>query len=116
MLSAIAPYGDSLFWLVIVQGILGVLPVSAYKGWQYLIEGQRQRTAERIAWKIRPGVEVELEDRQSSLHVRGHLTTARADAQGSPPEREGRPLLVDIILLDAHRQAKPCESGWAPPA
>jgi hypothetical protein len=116
MPSAIASYEGSLFWLAIFQGILAVLPVSAYKGWRYLIEGQRQRAAERIARNIRPGVEVELKDRRSSLHVHRHLRTARADAQGLPPKREGGPLLADIVPLDAHRQVKPSQSGWTPPA
>jgi hypothetical protein len=115
MVSATASYGDSLFWLAILQGSFTVLSVSVYGAWRYLIQGQRQRTAERLAREIRPGVEVKVDDHQNFLQIRSHTAT-RTDAGGPPPEQEGGQLLADIIWLDARREARPNDSGWAPPA
>jgi hypothetical protein len=115
MLSAIAARREGLLWLAIQGGFI-LLSISASKGWRYLIEGQRQRALERITSGIRPGVEVELKDRRSSLHVRGEPAPASDDAREPPPGGEGTPLLVDIVRLDTHRQIRPSEGGWAPPA
>ena len=118
MLSVIASYQQNLLWVAAVQGVFTVLYLSASKGWQYLIEGQRQRAAERIACKGRAVIEVRVQDRRSFLHVRSDLTTADPDPHRPPPppERNGETLLADIILLDAHRKEKLSESSWAPPA
>jgi len=90
------------------------LHVSVRKGWQYLIEGQRQQAAERIASKSQAGFEVKLQDRRNLLHVRSDLANAGTDPQG-PPERDDE-VLADVILMDAYRQKDPGKSGWAPPA
>jgi hypothetical protein len=114
MLSAVASDERTLLWLIVVQGSLAVLYVSVCKGWQYLIEGQRQQAAERIASKSQAGFEVKLQDRRSLLHVRSDLANAGTDPQG-PPERDDE-VLADVILMDAYRQKDPSKSSWAPPA
>jgi hypothetical protein len=116
MLSAITSYEGGLLWLTIIQAILAVLSVSAHKAWQYLIEGQRQRTLERMARTIPLGVEAKLQDRRSYIHVRSNLITDGGHVQGPPPDREQERQLADVVLLDTHRQIKPNESSWAPPA
>jgi hypothetical protein len=114
MLSAIASDEWALLLLMVVQSSLAVLHVSVYKGWQYLIEGQRQQAAERMASKSRNGFEVKLQDRRSLLHVRSDLENAGTDPQG-PPERK-EDVLADVVLLDAYRPKDPSKRSWAPPA
>jgi hypothetical protein len=113
MLKAVASCGDSCLWPLAVHGVLAVVSLSVYKCWQYLIEGQRQRAAERIACKIRPGTDVEL-DRRSSLYVRRDLAATGTGSQGRLPDRHGELLLVDMVMPDAHEE-KPRGNGWMPP-
>jgi hypothetical protein len=116
VLNFIAFYERSLLYLTIIQGAFGVLSVSAYKGWQYLIEGQRQRATAHITWLIREGMDVKLQDRRSLLHIRSDISTEGAYPQGPPPKQDGGPILADIIILDVYRQRKSSKETWAPPA
>jgi hypothetical protein len=116
VLSVVASYERSLLYLTIIQGAFGVLSVSAYKGWQYLIEGQRQRATAQLTWLIREGMDVKLHDRRSLLHIRSDITTEGHYPQGPSPKHEGEPILADVIILDVYRQSKLSEETWAPPA
>jgi hypothetical protein len=114
MLSAIASDERTLLCLIVVQSSLAVLHVSVCKGWQYLIEGQRQQAAERIASRSQAGFEVKLQDRRSLLHVRSDLANEGFDPQG-PSQRDDE-VLADVVLMDPYRKQDPSRSSWAPPA
>jgi hypothetical protein len=85
MLSAAAG-GDISLSVIILQGIVAAVLLGMHKIAQYLLERQRQQNARLVARDIRPGVSVELEDRQSSLHVEG--ASSELEEREEPPPEE----------------------------
>jgi hypothetical protein len=118
MLGAAAASGDSSLWTLTLASLLAMLTVSVPKAWQYVLERQRhryaermerqrQQYAERMTEKIPPGADVELGDGPSSVRIRGGRAAA-----GEP----GSPAPANVFPLSARRQGKLSKDAWIPPA
>jgi hypothetical protein len=109
MLGSAAGASDASLWAIALPSLLAMLLVSVYKGWQYLLEQQRQQFVERVLQKLPPDGSVEVGAGQISVCVCGSPTST--DEQGLPSRQAGEPAAPDIIALETHKQSHRSRNG-----